>query len=122
MENPNFGDQVVRDCADYRNLKTAARHFKEICHLAGANGPKAEIQITAKAALATVEKIGDYISSITLQAIAERMVQIAEEYDPDVAEKRDPVNDLGMATWLLIDHSLKEMVGENNAKRVMAAA
>jgi hypothetical protein len=120
--NMTVVNNIGNECLDYQCLQKTAEQFDKIFALAISSGPKDKVQEAAQAALEAAGKIGDYTAGITLKAIAERAVQLAEDYDPDVAEKRDPVNDLGLATKLLIECSLLNTVVENIAGMEVPAA
>jgi hypothetical protein len=114
--------QLTKDRNDFEALKETAGHFETLFGTALANGPKEEILEAAKAAKKSSETISDYTASVTVQAIAERMLQHAENYDPANAAARDAVNDLGLATKLLIECSLMPTALEDIRRYEMLSA
>jgi hypothetical protein len=111
--NMDAADQIDKSNPDFQRLKETAKHFKTLFNLAISSGPKEKVVEVAAAAKASASEIEDYTYAITVQSLAELMTQHAEVYDPEIAELRDAVNDLGLATSILIEVSILNSVVED---------
>ena len=99
-------DKIAAHCQDCDRLKAITTKFGNMRSRVLRSDPRTFVQKEAQAAVETAAKLSSFAHRFTFTAAAERMAQYADGYTPGDHDSCDPINDLSIATKLLVENTL----------------